>query len=81
MFVNSFSFFPIPPRDTILAVVGCGIIHSFNMIHRDMKPENILLSLYNHGQEVVVKITDFGFAREVESHVEMTFCGFVEGWG
>ena len=51
------------------------------MVHRDLKPENILVSLYNNGQEVIVKIADYGFAREVQSHVEMTRCGFGWGWG
>ena len=81
MFFNHSLSSPFLPRDTILAVVGCGILHSLGMVHRDLKPENILLSLYNQGQEVVVKIADFGFTREVDSTVVMTYCGCVEGGG
>ena len=36
--------------------------HSKNIIHRDVKPENILVS-----KEGIVKLCDFGFARIVAS--------------
>lgn len=40
---------------TIQAVGYC---HTHNCIHRDVKPENILIT-----KEGVVKLCDFGFAR------------------
>lgn len=37
---------------------ACSFIHSHSIIHRDFKPENMLLS-----KNGVLKICDFGFAR------------------
>ena len=37
---------------------ACDFMHSHNIVHRDFKPENMLLS-----RNGVLKICDFGFAR------------------
>lgn len=40
---------------------GLAYIHAFNMIHRDIKPHNILV--VRHGDDgMVAKLTDFGYA-------------------
>lgn len=45
-----------------------------NIVHRDLKPQNILLHV--EGEEVVLKIADFGFARTLfEEDMAATFCG------
>lgn len=50
---------------------GVDYMHNNNMIHRDLKCENILLSKKN-----TIKIADFGFARIIEPHeVSKTYCG------
>jgi serine/threonine-protein kinase ULK/ATG1 len=49
---------------------GLKYLHKNNILHRDIKPQNILIH-NNH-----IKISDFGFAKSFESHeLITTFCG------
>ncbi|BBE22448.1 hypothetical protein MN0502_13310 [Arthrobacter sp. MN05-02] len=56
----------LPPREALLlldaVVEGLAAAHEAGLIHRDVKPENVLLS--DAGQ---VKIADFGLARAVSA--------------
>lgn len=56
----------IPPREALRlvlqALAALGHAHQKRIVHRDIKPQNILVDL--HGQ---VKITDFGIARMTDS--------------
>ena len=49
---------------------GLKTLHNANppIIHRDLKLNNILLS-YDHSGEIVIKISDFGFAKEVTTGI------------
>ena len=44
---------------------GLRAIHQENIIHRDLKCENILLKKIPKQQAYILKIGDFGFAKEL----------------
>ena len=48
-------------------------LHQNNIIHRDIKPENILI-----GENNLLKLCDFGWAKELIVNNRSTFCGTVE---
>ncbi|MEA2488508.1 MAG: eukaryotic-like serine/threonine-protein kinase, partial [Acidobacteriota bacterium] len=58
----------IPPRLTveiaIQALQGLDHLHSMGLIHRDISPENIMLSQDHHGK-LMVKVIDFGIAKQL----------------
>jgi len=58
----------IPPRLTveisIQALQGLEHLHSMGLIHRDISPENIMLSQDHHGK-LLVKVIDFGIAKQL----------------
>ena len=59
---------PVPPRLTveiaIQALTGLDHLHSMGLIHRDISPENIMLSQDHHGK-LLVKVIDFGIAKQL----------------
>ncbi|XP_062095465.1 serine/threonine-protein kinase ATG1c [Humulus lupulus] len=53
---------------------GLQILRDNNLIHRDLKPQNLLLS--THDDNAVLKIADFGFARSLQPRgLAETLCG------
>lgn len=53
---------------------GICMLHRENVLHRDLKPQNILLS--NSSTDPVLKIADFGFARALQPQdMAATVCG------
>jgi serine/threonine protein kinase/predicted Zn-dependent protease len=69
---------PLPPRDaasTVLVLANAmAAAHARGVIHRDLKPTNILLSA-----DGTPKITDFGLAKRLEGDSNLTRSGTVMG--
>ncbi|RKP30123.1 Pkinase-domain-containing protein [Metschnikowia bicuspidata] len=52
---------------------GIAYVHKLGILHRDLKPDNILIM---QDDPIVVKITDFGLAKISDNNTFMkTFCG------
>lgn len=57
-------------------VNGLEYLSSKNIVHRDLKPQNILLQSSSDATEFILKIADFGFAKEYETEdLSTTICG------
>ena len=54
---------------------GLAELHKFQVIHRDIKPQNLLIS-----KKGVLKIADFGFARFISSPGRKMTAGVVSDW-
>ena len=48
-------------------------LHRMNIVYRDLKPENLLIDKEGH-----IKITDFGFAKQLTNDRTYTLCGTPE---
>ena len=58
---------------------GLGAAHDLGIVHRDMKPDNIMVCARRDGREVV-KVVDFGIAKATqEATTQVTRPGFVIG--
>jgi len=59
---------PMPPRVaveiSIQSLSGLEALHQMGVIHRDISPENIMITL-DHKQKLLVKVIDFGIAKQL----------------
>ncbi|HUP66105.1 MAG TPA: serine/threonine-protein kinase [Thermoanaerobaculia bacterium] len=62
---------PVPSRlaveMAIQALGGLGALHEMGIIHRDISPENIMLSQDRQGR-LMVKVIDFGIAKQLSEN-------------
>ncbi|PNY08701.1 serine/threonine kinase family protein [Trifolium pratense] len=57
-----------------VTAAGLQVLRDNNLIHRDLKPQNLLLS--RNDEKAVLKIADFGFARSLQPrNLAETLCG------
>ncbi|WP_407375881.1 Hsp70 family protein [Methanobrevibacter sp.] len=76
LFLNSFIennlFMPIGRVLDLISQIlsGLNTLHSANppIVHRDLKPNNVLLSFNSRG-DIIIKISDFGFAKQVTTSI------------
>ncbi|RVW85106.1 Serine/threonine-protein kinase ATG1a [Vitis vinifera] len=54
---------------------GLQVLHEKRLIHRDLKPQNLLLSTNEATTAPLLKIGDFGFARDLTQGLADTQCG------
>ena len=69
---------PLPERDAIELALqvadGLAFAHAHGLVHRDVKPQNVLLT-----EDGRAKVTDFGIARSIDVHRGLTQTGTVMG--
>ena len=62
----------------IMRQLGAGLkqMRNYNLVHRDLKPQNLLLKRNSEGTGNILKIADFGFARYMQPlGLAETLCG------
>ncbi len=68
---------PTAVQIMIQALCGLEYIHSYNVVHRDLKPPNILLG--RKGPGWIPKIADFGLSKNLKSSASITKKGDIAG--
>ncbi|KAI9553232.1 hypothetical protein GHT06_021128 [Daphnia sinensis] len=74
---------PMPRHIEVFHQLASGLehIHSNNLIHRDIKPKNILISMQTAGinEKITIKWADFGLSRTVNERGTFTMKSGIKG--
>ncbi|MBI4511816.1 MAG: protein kinase [Deltaproteobacteria bacterium] len=76
--------FPVPQAVHLVRQIARGLAHAHQkgLVHRDLKPDNIML-VEEDGDPLVAKLLDFGIARLVDqdtaSSTQLTMAGLIMG--
>ncbi|HYM61235.1 MAG TPA: protein kinase, partial [Thermoanaerobaculia bacterium] len=69
---------PIDPKTVVAigvqALAGLGYLHSKNLVHRDISPDNLMMTKDQDGS-MLVKLIDLGIAKSLEDTVAFTRAG------
>ncbi len=67
----------MPPETEVLLQMAKGLeyIHQMGLVHRDIKPQNVLIRLDSTTQQVVMKWADFGFSKRVNEKGSFSVSG------
>jgi serine/threonine-protein kinase/endoribonuclease IRE1 len=68
---------PMPPELYVLLQLAEGLeyIHQMGLVHRDIKPQNVLIRSDSTTRRVVMKWADFGFSKKVNERGSFTMSG------
>jgi serine/threonine-protein kinase/endoribonuclease IRE1 len=67
----------MPPETEVLLQLAKGLeyIHQMGLVHRDIKPQNVLIRLDSATQQVAMKWADFGLSKKVNERGTFTMSG------
>ena len=82
---NDFTNIAFDPKRALREITsGLRYLHALNIVHRDIKPQNIMVSRPENGQDHKMLISDFGLCRLLEgthtSFMPTTMAAGTVGW-